>query len=131
MEDAIHSIRSGKLNFNGRFTPTRSAPANAGGARDSVDLSEHAPTHRGVLRLSRYRPTHPERLEGTDTGLAGAEDERRREPLRGDAQYQASAAVRAVRSLANCRSLLGGAFTDQIAHDRHAGSNADASVTKS
>ena len=40
-------------------------------------------------------PHHAERLGGADTGLSGGGDERRREPLRGNAQYQAAAAVRA------------------------------------
>ena len=38
---------------------------------------------------------HAERLGAADTGLAGGGNERRREPLRGDAHYQAAAAVRA------------------------------------
>ena len=38
---------------------------------------------------------HAERLGGASIGLAGAGDERRGEPLRGDAQDQAAAAVRA------------------------------------
>ena len=73
----------------------RRAPANAGGARDSVDLPEHATAHGGALRLPRSRPYCAERLGGAGTGLASAADERRREPFRGDAQDQAGAADRA------------------------------------
>ena len=80
-----------------RDAEPRRAPAGAGRAGDGVDLPEHAPAHRGTLRLPRSRPARAERLGGADTGLAGAGTERRGEPLRGDAQDQAAAAVRARR----------------------------------